>query len=87
MNEELEQKNKENTPFFSDTENQKKKNDEELEQRRKKLKVLKNLKKSGKDIKIWQFQNMLEKASCSLKTYRNIKHDLVEKIFFRWRFK
>ena len=41
MNEELEQKIKENTPFFSDSENQKKKIDEELEQRRKELEVLK----------------------------------------------
>ena len=41
MNEELEQKIKKNTPFFSDSENQKKKIDEELEQRRKELEVLK----------------------------------------------
>jgi len=51
MNEELEQKIKENTPFFSDSENQKKKIDEELEQRRKELEVLKKrlveMKKTG----------------------------------------
>jgi hypothetical protein len=41
MNEELEQKIKKNTPFFSDSENQKKKIDEELEQRTKELEVLK----------------------------------------------
>ena len=41
MNEELEQRIKENTPFFSDSENQKKKIDEELEQRRKELEILK----------------------------------------------
>ena len=41
MNEELEQKIKDNKPFFSDSENQKKKIDEELEQRRKELGVLK----------------------------------------------
>ena len=41
MNEELEQKIKKNTPFFSDSENQKKKIDEELEQRRKELEILK----------------------------------------------
>ena len=50
-NEELEQKIKENTPFFSDSENQKKKIDEELEQRRKELEVLKKrlveMKKTG----------------------------------------
>ena len=41
MNEELEQRIKENKPFFSDSEDQKKKIDEELEQRRKELEVLK----------------------------------------------
>ena len=41
MNEELEQRIKENKPFFSDSETQKKKIDEELEQRRKELEVLK----------------------------------------------
>ena len=41
MNEELEQRIKENKPFFSDSKNQKKKIDEELEQRRKELEVLK----------------------------------------------
>ena len=41
MNEELEQKIKENTSFFSDSENQKKKIDEELEQRRKEVEILK----------------------------------------------
>ena len=51
MNEELEQKIKKNTPFFSDSENQKKKIDEELEQRRKEVGVLKKrlveMKKTG----------------------------------------
>jgi hypothetical protein len=37
----LEQKIKENKPFFSNSENQKKKIDEELEQKRKELEVLK----------------------------------------------
>jgi len=41
MNEELEQKIEKNTPFYVDSENQKKKIDEELEQRRKELEVLK----------------------------------------------
>ena len=41
MNEELEGKIKKNEPFFSDSESQKKKIDEELEQRRKELEVLK----------------------------------------------
>ena len=41
MNEELEQKIEKNTPFYADSENQKKKIDEELEQRRKELEVLK----------------------------------------------
>ena len=41
INEELEQKIKKNTPFYADSENQKKKIDEELEQRRKELEVLK----------------------------------------------
>ena len=40
MNEELEQRINENKPFFSDSETQKKRIDEELEQRRKELKVL-----------------------------------------------
>ena len=50
-NEELEQKIKENTLFFSDSKNQEKKIDEELEQRRKELEVLKKrlveMKKTG----------------------------------------
>ena len=41
MNEELEEKIRRNEPFFSNSENQKKKIDEELEQRRKELEVLK----------------------------------------------
>ena len=41
IDEELEQRIKENKPFFSDSETQKKKIDEELEQRRKELEVLK----------------------------------------------
>ena len=41
INEELEQKIEKNTPFYVDSENQKKKIDEELEQRRKELEVLK----------------------------------------------
>ena len=41
MNEKLEQKIEKNTPFYADSENQKKKIDEELEQRRKELEVLK----------------------------------------------
>ena len=41
MNKELEQKINENKPFFLDSENQKKKIDEELEQRRKELEILK----------------------------------------------
>ena len=41
MNEELEGKIKKNEPFFTDSESQKKKIDEELEQRRKELEVLK----------------------------------------------
>ena len=41
MNKELELKIKENKPFFLDSENQKKKIDEELEQRRKELEILK----------------------------------------------
>ena len=41
MNEELEQRIKENKPFFSDSNNQKKIIDEELEQRRKELEILK----------------------------------------------
>jgi hypothetical protein len=41
MNNELELKIKENKPFFLDSENQKKKIDEELEQRRKELEILK----------------------------------------------
>ena len=41
MNEKLEQKIEKNTPFYTDSENQKKKIDEELEQRRKELEVLK----------------------------------------------
>ena len=41
MNKELEMKIKENKPFFLDSENQKKKIDEELEQRRKELEILK----------------------------------------------
>ena len=41
MNEKLEQKIEKNTPFYVDSENQKKKIDEELEQRRKELEVLK----------------------------------------------
>ena len=41
INEELEQKIEKNTPFYADSENQKKKIDEELEQRRKELEVLK----------------------------------------------
>ena len=41
MNEELEQRIKENKPFFLDSENQKKKIDEELEQRKKELEILK----------------------------------------------
>ena len=51
MNEELEQKIEKNTPFYTDSENQKKKIDEELEQRRKELEVLKKrlveMKKTG----------------------------------------
>jgi chromosome segregation protein len=58
MNEKLEQKIKENTPFYADSKNQKKKIDEELEQRRKELEVLKkrlgemkktNIKKQGSE--------------------------------------
>ena len=41
MNEELEEKIRRNEPFFSNSENQKKKIDEELEQRKKELEVLK----------------------------------------------
>jgi len=41
MNEELEQRINQNKPFFSNSETQKKKIDEELEQRRKELEVLK----------------------------------------------
>ena len=70
MNEELEQRIKENTPFFSDSENQKKKIDEELEQRRKELEILKKrlgeMKKIDIKIRVVTIQRVLLRLQVKL---------------------
>ena len=85
MNEELEQRIKENTPFFSDSENQKKKIDEELEQRKKELEILKkrlgemkktNIKNQGGD----DSKNVMEAASQIVATTNRRLQDTMKQL-------
>ena len=85
MNEELEHRIKKNKPFFLDLENQKKKIDEELEQRRKELEVLK--KRSGEmkkaDIKNQggnDSKSVVEAASQIVATTNKRLHDTMKEL-------
>ena len=85
INEELEQKIEKNRPIFSDTENQKKQIDEELEQRKKELEILKkrlteiknsNTKKDNED----DSKSVVEAASQIVATTNKRLHDTMKEL-------
>jgi phage-related tail protein len=85
INEELEQKIIKNKPFFSNSENQKKKINEELEQRKKELEILNkrlggikktHIKNEGSD----DSKNVVEAASQIIATTNKRLHDTMKEL-------